>query len=64
MFLHGVSLTPRRRMNHTERAFPATYVVNLQEKSVFWEVIVLMPVRKKAHVDRCLILTGYRAGAV
>ena len=64
MFLHGVSLTPRIHMNHPKPAFPATSMVHLQERPVFWEVIILIPVRKKAHMDLCLIVNGYQAGAV
>jgi hypothetical protein len=30
-----------------------------EERSVFWEVIVLVTVRKEVHMNMCLILNGY-----
>jgi len=30
-----------------------------KERSIFWEVTVSVIVRKKAHVNICLILNGY-----
>ena len=35
-----------------------------EERSVFWEVIVSVIVRKKVHMNMCLVLTGYRNTAV
>ena len=51
-------------MNHTNPVYPATFMVNLEEISIFWEVIILIPVRKKAHMNMCLILNGYQVGDV
>jgi len=40
------------------------YRVIQGERSMFWEVIVSVTVRKKFHVNMCLILNGYRDRAV
>jgi hypothetical protein len=34
------------------------YRIILEERSVFWEVIVLVIVRKKVHTNMCLIING------
>jgi hypothetical protein len=36
------------------------YRVILEERSIIWEVIVSVIVRKKVHMNVCLILNGYR----
>ena len=35
-----------------------------EERSVFWMVIVLVLVRKKVHMNICLIVNGYRGRAM
>ena len=35
-----------------------------KERSMFWEVTVSVNLRKKVHVNMCLILNGYRDTAV
>jgi hypothetical protein len=40
------------------------YRVIQEEGSIFWGVIVWIIVRKKVHMNLCLILNGYRDGAV
>jgi hypothetical protein len=40
------------------------YRVIQEDRSILWEVIVLVIVRKKVHMNMCLILNGYWARAV
>jgi len=40
------------------------YSIIQQERSIFWEVIVIIIVRKEVYMDKCLILSGYQDRAV
>ena len=35
-----------------------------EERRIFWKVIVSIIIRKKSHLNMCLILDGYRDRAV
>ena len=48
----------------TIRTMGSTYRVIQDERSIFWQVIVSVTVRKKVHINMCLILIGYRDRAI
>ena len=50
--------------NYSDNCKIHKYRVIQEEISIFWEVIVSVIVRKKVHVNMCLILNVYRDRAV
>jgi len=46
------------------RTFSDTYRVIQEEWPIFWKVIISVVVRKRVHMNVCLILNAYRGSAV
>ena len=53
-----------RQFKVTLSAHNPVYRVMQEERSVFWELTVSVVIRKKFHMTICVILNGYRDGAV
>jgi hypothetical protein len=57
-------MTERLGTTNNNKTSEKIYRMIQEERSIFWEMIALVIVRKNVHVNMCLILNGYQDRAV